>query len=1550
MNRQDKNLKIKTLKKNYLDNGILEQTSEGVTDKEILDAIDNQFGQKKIYMWSTYILPNGHFLNPEKNMDSNDFDFSLAYEHSDFDDWVYTKFGNDGVTTLLENSIKMNVTYPYLYLPNTRITASQISAIRQIISRKGEFDFAVGDIASKINKIDNNDIYDMEQPLLIQTPKDITVFDLSVDSDDDVIKSIVQYYSLGKFLKEERILKEEFVDDEKEIFTTKSPIEVANRIKASSISLRILWDRKLNRFFVCDAYDYIHGDMVRMALNRGYYGDMKSWELDEYLDDYGRNVIYYIYAPNGKEKETYGSDVSEDGYEGKFIYDFGVVTTRSDDRYKASPLAKALGKYKEHYVHNGWIDGNTPRVQLVDNVNESVVNASWSKIYKLVKDEFGVTKRPPKYSSYILPTGEFLDMEQWWKDYFGSEELDFDDVAREPLYKGIPNNKVDWDKMRPSNFPVHSLVQYFINYKLGVKDNTLDTNYRLSDDEDSLVQNGCIKVNSGDTLFDNLYVNLPKTRPTNQALDTLDEYIFHQFFKEGKDKLRVYVEGNSWSATKYNKDEYPDTSEIIKKITKYYANGKLEESKKDRFTTVVENEFNEINKFLYRFGFETEYVKDYEFKNDSVGMFLNSLQDDASVFPIALNKQSIKANGDDLRMDIKSTIAHEVGHGLFQYLNDVFELDELDEEEVVEEFARDYCDNLLSQNELYHILTHQDDMNTIESKSNKKATHAGKLKESSTLDTIKLFRFIGQREYELLSQGKPIIAYNSAKGNTTLKGKNLFFLEYKDNDYIANEATRFMTGIVSEDYVVVIEVPRNTVKKGVGIYSDVYVSKEDYEDPNDYWEATMEVTEYGLSMYTIKDVTNIYKLNTTKNGYQLTSVMNIKESKTDIQSTHVRFINKNEYNALQKNNKITPMNTGMRWSGKKSIFTFPLSEYSLEDYHDIATYINNQFETDYFYVVLLHINENIRPILAEYDVLEVEKTLNKQLRFDVTEDGSAYLVPEVRLTHYSKDDIIEIKKISNVKLTESNDDVHKKISDVIKKWNDGVLTNDEYRTQIKELEKTLEKEEPEEDEEDVEVEIETDDIFYRFEIETFGSLFQSIDSVIKKYKDKQGYIKDKYLGTEIEDVINDLDEAFYEIEKELPVPNVNLFGDKYGKNIYRSAFTEFGYNKFKGFINDIKYDLEILGYNLTKFIVHPKKIVYKDEYQIIYTQADISKIEQINNELTEADKTIKESVELQTAGYVTDDGSLIYLQEYHGEDPELQKMEYAEFSSTHLEEDTCIRLYKEPTQKQYAQLERIIDTYLDAVSYCKAEIYDLVSRKYTFYKVFSLYEGACAYTSLEEQIGNWTGYKIIQQIKSYYSKNKTSNVVENKINEVNEEYKLPTEQDVLDAVEKLSDKDDISYIDSDAIYYDTPVILITPNGSILNATEYDTHGEFLEAVFYYSLSEFYEFSFIGPYNYCVEDLNFITLNTGRTFSENRCKIVIDSSLTQKQMKLLEEWISRRVDADNKQLIVYCKRQQSTYDLNNEDEKSIMKKIKRCITSNFLESRNKRICRKQNKKS
>lgn len=126
---------------------------------------------------------------------------------------------------------------------------------------------------------------------------------------------------------------------------------------------------------------------------------------------------------------------------------------------------------------------------------------------------------------------------------------------------------------------------------------------------------------------------------------------------------------------------------------------------------------------------------------------------------------------------------------------------------------------------------------------------------------------------------------------------------------------------------------------------------------------------------------------------------------------------------------------------------------------------------------------------------------------------------------------------------------------------------------------------------------------------------------------------------------------------------------------------------------------------------------------------------------------ISNKFKTETAGYILDDGSFVFVDEYHGDDPEYKNKQYPEFSNTHPEDDTCIRIYKEPNEAQYKQLEKIIDIYLDREGYCKIELWSS-SEAYYFYKIFSLYENACADDTFEENIGNWNGYKLVQIIKN----------------------------------------------------------------------------------------------------------------------------------------------------------------------------------------------------------
>ena len=124
-----------------------------------------------------------------------------------------------------------------------------------------------------------------------------------------------------------------------------------------------------------------------------------------------------------------------------------------------------------------------------------------------------------------------------------------------------------------------------------------------------------------------------------------------------------------------------------------------------------------------------------------------------------------------------------------------------------------------------------------------------------------------------------------------------------------------------------------------------------------------------------------------------------------------------------------------------------------------------------------------------------------------------------------------------------------------------------------------------------------------------------------------------------------------------------------------------------------------------------------------------------------------------SAGYIDEDGSIIYVDEYHVEDSEYRDLGLPEFSSTHLD-DVCIRIYKEPNKIQYNKLEYIIDRFLNNFDYCKIECSIHPLAQPYFYKIFSLYEGACEEADvIDEVIGNWDGYKLTQIIKNNIKKN-----------------------------------------------------------------------------------------------------------------------------------------------------------------------------------------------------
>lgn len=157
--------------------------------------------------------------------------------------------------------------------------------------------------------------------------------------------------------------------------------------------------------------------------------------------------------------------------------------------------------------------------------------------------------------------------------------------------------------------------------------------------------------------------------------------------------------------------EHPTLEELNRQIEEFEKSErertiiKNKEEAEKKVKQIAEQELIRINQFLNKYGFEASIEWDWEFDNNALGMFLATEQESSDTFPIALNVERLIENADgNLYFTVESTIAHEVGHGLFYFLNEIYDLDELNPENIAEEFAIDYCHHSLEHNELMHVL------------------------------------------------------------------------------------------------------------------------------------------------------------------------------------------------------------------------------------------------------------------------------------------------------------------------------------------------------------------------------------------------------------------------------------------------------------------------------------------------------------------------------------------------------------------------------------------------------------------------------------------------------------------------------------------------------------------------------------------------------------------------------------------------------------------------------------------------------------------------------
>lgn len=148
---------------------------------------------------------------------------------------------------------------------------------------------------------------------------------------------------------------------------------------------------------------------------------------------------------------------------------------------------------------------------------------------------------------------------------------------------------------------------------------------------------------------------------------------------------------------------------------------------------------------------------------------------------------------------------------------------------------------------------------------------------------------------------------------------------------------------------------------------------------------------------------------------------------------------------------------------------------------------------------------------------------------------------------------------------------------------------------------------------------------------------------------------------------------------------------------------------------------------------------------------------------------LRSSIEPYSCGYIFPNGKILKLEEYHGEEFEVEtddgfetdgpkatrwdaykkELGVVEYSSTHYEDFVIRTFSKRPTQQQFEQIEKFADWALDEAGYCKVLI--TIGDKQKLYASCSLFEGACDDYSAKEIVRkNWTGYDIVRLIKNYY--------------------------------------------------------------------------------------------------------------------------------------------------------------------------------------------------------
>ena len=177
--------------------------NESLSKNNLLDFMYNNLPlQKEPYFWSTFIMPDGRFINISEIDTGDEWNSS---EHEEVYNYIYNHNGemfvDDREIVNDLGCIKLNITYPYIALSDSvRPTPAQYKSLRNWIDNaSSEFDYEIRSC---------EDTGSVKCPIAINKWSDYKIYDLGTMDSYDIIKAIQKSYSSGILESKRNEMKE----------------------------------------------------------------------------------------------------------------------------------------------------------------------------------------------------------------------------------------------------------------------------------------------------------------------------------------------------------------------------------------------------------------------------------------------------------------------------------------------------------------------------------------------------------------------------------------------------------------------------------------------------------------------------------------------------------------------------------------------------------------------------------------------------------------------------------------------------------------------------------------------------------------------------------------------------------------------------------------------------------------------------------------------------------------------------------------------------------------------------------------------------------------------------------------------------------------------------------------------------------------------------------------------------------------------------------------------------------------------------------------------